>query len=302
MTDQKAVNGDVTDQKAVDGDVTAQKVVEGDVAGQQAVEFDAFERAGWRGRSEAYGRGVAQITGQIVGPLLDAAQVGAGIRVLDIGCGPGGVSAAALARGAVVTAADAEPEMVAATARRLPGIWVEHAILPVLPFEDGEFDTAVGNLVINHVGDPPAAVREIRRVVRTGGRVALSCWFYPAMRATVVFDEAVALVGLPRPADVPQTAPFQVYAQPEPFAELLASAGLTQVRVELLEWRHRVDPDAWWTAILTGTARTAAVIARQNPATIERVKEAYHEILIPYLTGDGHADLPAAALIASGTA
>ncbi|MFC7381706.1 class I SAM-dependent methyltransferase [Sphaerisporangium rhizosphaerae] len=266
-----------------------------------AVAFDAFERAGWRGRSEAYKQGVAVLTARLIEPVLDEARVGAGSRVLDVGCGPGGVSAAALARGAEVTAADAEPEMVAATARRLPGVRVEHAILPVLPFGDGEFDAAVGNLVINHVGDPRAAVRELRRVVRPGGRVALTSWYYPKMRATVVFDEAVAAVGVPRPADVPEKSPFQAYGTPESFAGLLQDAGYTEVRARTLEWEHTVDPEEWWTAILTGTARTAAVIARQNPATIERVKAAYHAILAPHLTEDGRATLPAAALLTSAT-
>ncbi|MFC4530062.1 class I SAM-dependent methyltransferase [Sphaerisporangium dianthi] len=267
-----------------------------------AVEFDAFERAGWRGRSEAYSRGVAPLTAHLIEPLLDAARVGAGGRVLDVGCGPGGVSAAAVARGADVTAVDAEPEMVAATARRLPEARVEHATLPVLPFRDGEFDAAVGNLVINHVGDPPAAVRELRRVVRPGGRVALTSWYYPGMRATAVFDEAVATVGVARPADVPERAPFQAYGTPESFAGLLEDAGYTEVRARMLVWEHKVDPAAWWTAIVTGTARTAAVITRQDPATIERVKAAYHAILAPHLTEDGQASLPAAALLTSATA
>ncbi|GGK78471.1 SAM-dependent methyltransferase [Sphaerisporangium melleum] len=266
-----------------------------------AVDFDAFERAGWRGRSEAYERGMAPLTTHLVEPLLDAARVESGTRVLDVGCGPGGVSAAALARGAHVTAADAEPEMVAATARRLPEVRVHHAILPVLPFADGEFDAVVGNLVINHVGEPPAAVRELRRVVRPGGRVALTSWFYPKMRATVVFDEAVAAVGVPRPADVPATSPFQPYGHPETFTALLTDAGLTGARTEIVEWRHDVDPDAWWTAVLTGTARTAAVIARQNPATLERVRAAYLDLLTPYRTPDGRVSLPAAALLSSAT-
>jgi 2-polyprenyl-3-methyl-5-hydroxy-6-metoxy-1,4-benzoquinol methylase len=75
------------------------------------MDFDVYDRSMWTGRAAAYQRGFAQLTAHTAGVLLDAAGVGAGTRLLDVGTGPGVVARAAAARGARVTAIDAEPSM-----------------------------------------------------------------------------------------------------------------------------------------------------------------------------------------------
>ena len=79
------------------------------------MDFDAYERRLWAGRATAYERGFARLTAHTAGALLDAAGVEAGTRVLDVGTGPGVVAGAAAARGARVTAVDAEPSMATVT-------------------------------------------------------------------------------------------------------------------------------------------------------------------------------------------
>ncbi|MEU2147252.1 50S ribosomal protein L11 methyltransferase, partial [Streptomyces globisporus] len=71
--------------------------------------FDHAERRIWSGKAEAYAGTCARLCAHPAEPLLDAAEVGPGARVLDVGCGSGTVSAAAVARGAAVYAADADP-------------------------------------------------------------------------------------------------------------------------------------------------------------------------------------------------
>jgi ubiquinone/menaquinone biosynthesis C-methylase UbiE len=132
------------------------------------MDFDTYERGLWAGRASAYERGFARLTAHTAGALLDAAGVGAGTRVLDVGTGPGVVAAAAAARGAQVTAVDAEPGMAETAARNVPGLDVRVAVLPDLPLPDGEFDAVTGNFVINHMSDPPAVLAELRRVLRPG--------------------------------------------------------------------------------------------------------------------------------------
>lgn len=263
--------------------------------------FETFERCAWRGRAPAYDRGFARLTARAIEPLLDRAGAGAGTRLLDIGCGPGPVTGAALARGALVTSADAEASMAKLTAARHPEARVHVAVLPELPFADRAFDAVVGNFVINHTGDPAAAVAELCRVLRPGGTLALTCWRYPGMRADRVFGEAIEAAGAPRPADVPLPAPFSAYAEPDPFAGLLTAAGLRAVRAETLSWEHRVDPAEWWDDVLAGTVTTAAVIDRQPPHVQARIRAEYDRIVAGYATADGHVALPAQALLAHGT-
>jgi SAM-dependent methyltransferase len=132
------------------------------------MDFDSYARRLWAGRADAYEHGFARVTVHAVGALLDAAGVGTGTRVLDVGTGPGVVAGAAVARGARVTAVDAEPSMAEAAARNVPGLDVRVAVLPDLPLPATGFDAVTGNFVIHATGDPAAVLAELRRVLRAG--------------------------------------------------------------------------------------------------------------------------------------
>ncbi len=99
-----------------------------------------------------------------------------GWRVLDAGCGPGLYAEELLARGADVVAVDASEPMVELAQRRLGSrAVVRRADLnEPLPFADEEFDVVLCPLVIHHVDDRAATLREFFRVLRPGGRVVLS--------------------------------------------------------------------------------------------------------------------------------
>ncbi|MGF1427198.1 class I SAM-dependent methyltransferase [Kitasatospora sp. LaBMicrA B282] len=263
--------------------------------------FADFERRGWARRSRTYDEGFGAMTAALHPALLDAAGVGPGLRVLEIGCGSGRLAALALSRGAEVVATDAVAEMVEVAAEALPAAKVLRAELPGLPFGDGEFDAAVGAFVINHVPDPPAAARDLARVVRPGGRVVLSCWDALAdNRAQGVFFDAVTEAGATSPAQLPGSSPFARYATPEAFGEMLAAAGLTEVEVTRAGWAHQVDPDRWWQDILAGTVLTSALLEGQDAPTAARIRAAYDRIVTRYATPDGRVALPVAALVATG--
>ena len=144
-----------------------------------AQAFDEFEAVGWELVARRYGELLSPITGQAIEPLLDAAGVGAGMRVLDVGTGPGDAAAAAVARGADATGIDIAAAMVEIASRRHPEAVFVQGSATELPFADGSFDAAVGNLVILHVGEPERAAQELVRVLVPGGRVALSTWDVP---------------------------------------------------------------------------------------------------------------------------
>lgn len=264
------------------------------------MDFDAYERRLWAGRAAAYERGFARLTAHTAGALLDAAGVGAGTRVLDVGTGPGVVAAAAAARGARVTAVDAEPGMVEAAARNVPGLDVRLAVLPHLPLPDGEFDAVAGNFVINHAGDPAVAVAELRRMLRPGGRLALTCWPHPPSPATGIAAQAIEAAGVPWPEDIP-VPPFRRHSSAPMFAALLTRAGLAGTTAQVLSWEHRVDPGQWWEMYLSGVGSNGIVIGRQDSTTVARIRTEYDRLTARYAADDGTVALPASAVLASGT-
>jgi len=117
--------------------------------------------------------------------LLDLAVVGPGERVLDVACGTGIVARRAAARvgvgvGGVVTGSDVNEgmlEVAAAAATDLPvRIEWHRADATALPLPDGAFDVVCCQQGLQFVPDPPLALREARRVLAPGGRLALAVW------------------------------------------------------------------------------------------------------------------------------
>lgn len=168
---------------------------------QRQNAFDRSERAIWSGSAAAYAATFAAVCAYPVPTLLDAVGVRIGERLLDVGTGTGVVAEAAVARGATVTAVDAEPSMALAARARVPQADVLQAVLPGLPVEAGAFDVAVANFVVNHVGRPRDAVAELRRVVRPGGRVGVTLWPAAPPDGQTLTVRSVRAAGVRRPDD-----------------------------------------------------------------------------------------------------
>lgn len=265
--------------------------------------FDENERRAWAGRAEAYANSFAKLCAHPVQALLDAARVGPGTRVLDVGTGTGTVAAAACGRRAVVTAVDAEPGMVEPAARNVPEADVRVAVLPGLPFEGNRFDAVVGNFVLNHVGQPRVALAELDRVARPGGWIALTVWATPNAAGQALLARAVQAAGVSRPAHLPPLAPEDDFPRTERgFTDLLLDAGLTHVSCESLTWDHRTDPDEWWSGPASGVATIGQIIVNQQPGTIARTRRHFDVLAAEFTAPDGLLVLPHRALLACGRA
>lgn len=96
-------------------------------------------------------------------------------QIVDLGCGPGFFVPALREHGSVV-AVDAQPEMLDVLRDRVGPIDAAAATLDVLPFASGAFDVAWCAFVLHEVPDLPAALAEVRRVLRPGGRLFVLEW------------------------------------------------------------------------------------------------------------------------------
>jgi SAM-dependent methyltransferase len=128
--------------------------------------------------AEHYDRFMGRYLPTLAGALADAAGVTSGMRVVDVGCGPGGLTSELAARvgAANVAAIDPAPQFVAACRDRNPGADVREGVAEELPWGDGEFDAALSSLVIGFMKEPDRGVREMARVTRPGGTVAACMW------------------------------------------------------------------------------------------------------------------------------
>ncbi|SCG42667.1 class I SAM-dependent methyltransferase [Micromonospora humi] len=266
------------------------------------VDFDAHERSRWTGRARAYRRSFGRLCAYPTGALLDAAAVRAGRRVIDVGTGPGTVAAAALARGARVVAVDAEPGMLAAARRTATGAGLVGGALPRLPFPDARFDAAVANFVLNHVGDPAAALAELRRLVRPGGRVAVTLWPFPHPPLQRLWREAIDAADVVPPTDLPRLAPERDFPRTEEgVTGLLSAAGLSDAGCATVSWTHRADPADWWAGPAAGIGAVGLVVQRQAPAVRARIRQEYDRLTAGCRTTDGMLALPTAALLGAAT-
>ncbi len=262
-------------------------------------ELDAFatwEHEAWRTRALPYAKDITHLTAGAAEALLDAAEVRAGTRVLDVATGPGVVALAAKGRGADVKAVDRAPEMV--DIARDAGVDARQAGVEQLPFDDGRFDAVVAGFLLNHLARPVRGVAEMARVCR--GRVAVSIWDVPeANPALGLFGPVVQSLELPEV--VPPGPDSHLYADDARLTDLLTTAGLVDVRIDRVDWTVTVDAGCWFDAVATATPRTGAVLAAATPEQRAELRQRYVKLAsAEFGSDDGLVTLPAVAVVGSG--
>ncbi len=150
------------------------------------------------GPADHYDRFMGRYTPTLAVALADAAGVTKGMRVVDVGCGPGGLAAEVAVRvGAEnVAAIDPAAHFAAACRERVPAADVREGVAEELPWPDASFDAALSSLVIGFMRDPDRGVSEMARVTRPGGTVAACMWDIAGGGMTMLryFWEAVRVV------------------------------------------------------------------------------------------------------------
>jgi SAM-dependent methyltransferase len=236
----------------------------------------------------------------VIEPLLDAAGVDAGQTVLDLATGPGHVAAGAASREAVATGVDVALAMVELARDLRPGIEFVQASVVELPFEEDSFDAVVGNFMILHVGEPERAAREIVRVLRPGGRVALSTWDVPE-RALMfgVMLAAIGTTGAMPPADLPAGPPFFRFAHDGEFTQLLNAVQLEGVEVRTIAFPQTFQSsEVLWDGLIGATVRVSALVTSQSEEIQQRIRAAFDDRIVEFRT-NGEVELPMSVKIAS---
>jgi SAM-dependent methyltransferase len=208
----------------------------------------------WSARADAWAQHWARLADPARTALLDAAGVGPGTRLLDVGCGSGELCALAAARGATVAGIDAAEGMIAIARRRVPAGDLRVGPIEALPWADASFDVVTAVNALQFADDFAVALREAARVTRPGGGVAVCNW---GQRADRDLFDVYDLAGEP--------APPSPIGDPGVLEERARAAGLDPV--------HAADVDVPWEAPDLATLVEAIIAGAgfdTTPAAIER--------------------------------
>ena len=261
--------------------------------------FTDFEHRGWQKVAGKYDSTWATSTRQFIPPLVDAAEVGKGMAVLDLGCGPGYVSAAVAERGAIPTGLDFSNEMVAIAREKFPGIQFREGDAQNLPFADSTFDRVLANFALLHLADPERACAEAQRVLKPGGRFAFSTWARKEENRFVELVDDAIQAHANLEVELPPGPPYYLFENEEEFRRALSRAGFDggsmKFRRHTIEWSV---PTARFIfdAELNAGVRTAGLLAKQTPATLEAIRSTIEKAVRSYAKGDGFA-IPKSAYI-----
>jgi SAM-dependent methyltransferase len=229
----------------------------------------------FRASAEAYDRYVGRYSDGLAAALLEAAEVRPGLRVLDVGCGPGALAARAaqVVGPAQVAAVDPSEPFAEACRERVPGADVRVAAAESLPFPDGTFDAVLSQLVVNFLADAPAGVTEMRRVAKPGGMVAGCVWDYAGgMRMLRAFWDAAVTLDPETAGPLDEGA--MRYCSPEELEALWSAAGLEEVRTSPLDVEASyADFDDLWQPFTAGIGPAGAYCASLSPERRTELRE-----------------------------
>ena len=228
--------------------------------------------------ADAYMRFMGQYSEPLARLFADLAAIDGGQRVLDVGCGPGALTAELVKRvgAASVSAVEPSGSFAAAVRERLPDVEVRQSAAERLPFPDGAFDAALAQLVVHFMTDPVQGLREMRRVTRPGGTVAACVWDHAGGRGPLAAFWSAVLELDPAADDESGLAGVREGH----LASLFAQAGLDRTQATTLTVRVRYASfDQWWQPYTLGVGPAGAYVSSLIPDRRAALREQCRRML-----------------------
>jgi SAM-dependent methyltransferase len=277
-------------------------------------EYRATSRKHWAAAAGAWGmhRGVMQAAGEPVSHwMVDAIDPQPGHRVLELAAGPGdtGFLAAELIEpGGTLISTDGVDEMVEQARARAAELGIANVEFRTMDAEWIDLATADVDGVLARWGymllaDPATALRETRRVLRPGGRLALAAWASPEENAwaSAPIAELVAL-GAIDPPDLDEPNMF-AFHDPQRIVGLLEDGGFEDIVVEQVPIVFAyASLDDWWDTQLDISTTLARAVGAITPAQRDDLRDAIDARLAAYVAGDGSVALPGLTHVAAAGA
>jgi SAM-dependent methyltransferase len=206
---------------------------------------------GWDHHVALYEQVFEPLTVEFARAAIGRLEVRPGERVLDVAAGTGGAALTLAQAGATVTAIDGSAGMIDRIRARAAarGIAVDARVMDgmMLDFPNDAFDAALSVLGISLFPDAVKGLREMRRVVRPGGRLAVVTWTQPH-RYELAAHLREAILSLRSEPAAPADLPAQLrFVDAADFERLFVEAGMDGVAIEVVEARLHA-PSARWLA------------------------------------------------------
>jgi SAM-dependent methyltransferase len=240
--------------------------------------------------------------------MIDALDPQPGQTLLEIAAGPGdtGLLAAELVEpGGTLISSDFSPEMLQVAQRRAEELGVRNVRFKQIDadtsidLEAASIDGVLCRWGYMLMADPDNALRETRRVLRPGGRVALAAWTGPEDNpwSAIPIGELTAR-GLVEPPD-PNVPGQYAWAEPGLIAEQLDAAGFTEHHVEALDFPidYR-SPSDWWRVVTSCSNRLASAVALADDDVVAEIGDALDRHAETFRQPDGTLRLPARTWVA----
>ncbi len=262
--------------------------------------YEAFKRAereGWDARAAAYDDVTGQVTTLAIPTLLAMAETAPGKRVLDLCCGTGRAAGAASALGARAEGIDLSAAMVGAAGAAFPTAAFAVGDAESIPRESGTYDAVICSFGVMHVASPEAMLDEIARVLKPGGRLALSHWVGPPESPLfkIVFGTMQRLADM---SSVPPSPPPFALSSEEAMRESLEGAGFEEPSFVRLPLVFRAPVGRFTEHFRSFAARAAVILDKQSDAVLEKIRSAWDRQLEEFLV-DGEYQVPTPALAVS---